>query len=212
MPGSPLRIFSDLHFRDPRGELHDLADFSPLLGDAERVVFNGDSLDTQVPAMARHADELLDFTRRSGRVIDWLSGNHDPDFSERAELSLCDGRLGGPHDPHRVRVLVYAVVLLLLAVELAVKQLAVVVHCVALRRPMLDLRADLGGCAGAAVVALPSCTQATATTRATKGNATAAATATSQTIGPLRTTTTTDVCRDVFAQIIRLQRFNHIWF
>jgi predicted phosphodiesterase len=97
MPGSPLRIFSDLHFRDPRGELHDLADFSPLLGDAERVVFNGDSLDTQVPAMARHAGELLDFTRRSGRVIDWLSGNHDPDFSERAELSLCDGRVWVTH-------------------------------------------------------------------------------------------------------------------
>ncbi len=97
MPEPALRIFSDLHFRDPRGELHDLAGFGPLLGDAERVVFNGDSLDTQVPAMARHADELLDFARRSGREIDWLSGNHDPDISERAELALRDGRVWVTH-------------------------------------------------------------------------------------------------------------------
>ncbi len=97
MTESALRIFSDLHFRDPRGELHDLADFSPLLGSAERVVFNGDSLDTQVPAMARHAGELRDFARRAGREIDWLSGNHDPDFSDRAELSLRDGRVWVTH-------------------------------------------------------------------------------------------------------------------
>ena len=92
-----LRIFSDLHFRDPRGQLHDLAHFAPLLGDAGRVVFNGDSLDTQVPSLARHAGELLDFAGRSGREIDWLSGNHDPDFSDRAELSLADERVWVTH-------------------------------------------------------------------------------------------------------------------
>lgn len=97
MPEPALRIFSDLHFRDPRGELHDLADFSPLLGDAGRVIFNGDSLDTQVPAMARHAGELLEFARRAGREIDWLSGNHDPDISQRAELALRDGRVWVTH-------------------------------------------------------------------------------------------------------------------
>jgi predicted phosphodiesterase len=97
MADDRLRIFSDLHFRDPRGELHDLADFAPLLGDAGRVVFNGDSLDTQVPSMARHSGELLDFAARSGRCIDWLTGNHDPDFAENAELSLADGRIWITH-------------------------------------------------------------------------------------------------------------------
>lgn len=91
------RIFSDLHFRDPRGLLHDLARFSPLLGDADRVVFNGDSLDTGVPATAGHADELRDFARRSGRETDWLTGNHDPDFSALAELSLADDRIWVTH-------------------------------------------------------------------------------------------------------------------
>jgi predicted phosphodiesterase len=91
------RIFSDLHFRDPRGELHDLAHFAPLLGDADRVVFNGDSIDTHIPSLARHTGELLDFARRSGREIDWLSGNHDPDFADRAELSLADERVWVTH-------------------------------------------------------------------------------------------------------------------
>ena len=97
MAEARLRIFSDLHFRDPRGELHDLAHFAPLLGDAERVVFNGDSIDTQIPRMARHSGELLDFARRSGREIDWLSGNHDPDFADRAELALADERVWVTH-------------------------------------------------------------------------------------------------------------------
>ena len=94
---SSLRIFSDLHFRDPRGELHDLARFAPLLGDAGRVVFNGDSIDTQIPALARHAPELLEFAKHSGRRIDWLSGNHDPDICDLAELSLADGRVWITH-------------------------------------------------------------------------------------------------------------------
>lgn len=97
MADERLRIFSDLHFRDPRGELHELEHFAPLLGDADRVVFNGDSIDTQVPSMARHSGELLAFTARSGRHIDWLSGNHDPDFCDRAELSLADGRVWITH-------------------------------------------------------------------------------------------------------------------
>ena len=97
MSAPRLRIFSDLHFRDPRGLLHDLAHFAPLLGDADRVVFNGDSIDTQVPTMARHAGELRDFAARSGRQIDWLTGNHDPDFSDHAELSLADGRVWITH-------------------------------------------------------------------------------------------------------------------
>lgn len=93
----PLRVFSDLHFRDPRGVLHDMDHFAPLLGDAERVVFNGDSLDTQIAAMARHGDELRAFGTRSGREVTWLTGNHDPDFAEQAELSLQDGRVWVTH-------------------------------------------------------------------------------------------------------------------
>jgi predicted phosphodiesterase len=99
--GEPrTRIFSDLHFRDPRGVLHELGHFAPLLGAAERVVFNGDSLDTQIAAMARHGDELKAFGARCGREareVVWLTGNHDPDFAAEAELSLKDGRVWVTH-------------------------------------------------------------------------------------------------------------------
>lgn len=97
MAEARTRIFSDLHFRDPRGFLHDLNDFVPLLGNAERVVFNGDSLDTQISALAHHGDELRAFAAGSGREVIWLTGNHDPDFSEQAELSLCDERVWVTH-------------------------------------------------------------------------------------------------------------------
>lgn len=92
-----LRIFSDLHFRDPRGILHDLGHFAPLLGEADRLVFNGDSLDTQIPGLACHGPELRAFAARSGRDVVWLTGNHDPDFSEHAELSLRDERVWVTH-------------------------------------------------------------------------------------------------------------------
>lgn len=97
MPAGRLRIFSDLHFRDPRSTVQDLERFAPLLGDADRIVFNGDSIDTHVPAQARHLGELRAFAGRGGRETIWLSGNHDPDISEQAELLLLDERLWITH-------------------------------------------------------------------------------------------------------------------
>ncbi len=97
MSAERLRIFSDLHFRDPRSVLHELDAFAPLLGDAERIVFNGDSIDTHVPSQARHLGELRAFAGRCGREITWLSGNHDPQISDQAELLLRDGRLWVTH-------------------------------------------------------------------------------------------------------------------
>jgi predicted phosphodiesterase len=92
-----LRIFSDLHFRDPHSRLQELSDFAPLLGDADRVVLNGDSIDTEEPKQAGHLGELRDFTAGSGREFVWLSGNHDPHISPHAELSLCDDRVWVTH-------------------------------------------------------------------------------------------------------------------
>lgn len=97
MAEARLRIFSDLHFRDPRGLLHDTAAFAPLLADADRVVLNGDSLDTQIPALARHRGELRAFFDSTGRDVRWLSGNHDPDISPESELSLRDDRVWITH-------------------------------------------------------------------------------------------------------------------
>ena len=97
MPEACLRIFSDLHFRDPRGFLHNLDEFTPLLGDAERVIINGDAIDTQVPELSRNLAKLQAYLARCGREVTWLTGNHDPDVSAFAELSLRDERVWITH-------------------------------------------------------------------------------------------------------------------
>ena len=92
------RILSDLHFRDPRGLLHDLATLDPLLDGAERVILNGDAIDTQIEAHARHRGELERFFAARREEIVFLTGNHDPDLPNApAELNLADGRVWVTH-------------------------------------------------------------------------------------------------------------------
>ena len=92
-----LRIFSDLHFRDGRSEVHDLAALGPLLAGADEVVLNGDTLDTQIPALRAHTQEVREFFAGAGPKATFLSGNHDPDISELAELELAEGRIWVTH-------------------------------------------------------------------------------------------------------------------
>lgn len=91
------RIFSDLHFGDPVGFLERASDFAPLLGDAERVVLNGDSLDTQVPELAVYRGELEEFFAGCGREVWWVTGNHDPDLPAPGERELAGGRVWVTH-------------------------------------------------------------------------------------------------------------------
>ncbi|MCX6937832.1 MAG: metallophosphoesterase family protein [Verrucomicrobia bacterium] len=98
MSGSRVvRIFSDLHYRDGRSEVHDLAALGPLLAGADEVVLNGDTLDTQIPALRGHTEEVRAFFAAAGPVVTFLSGNHDPDISELAELELAGGRIWVTH-------------------------------------------------------------------------------------------------------------------
>lgn len=97
MAAPVIRIFSDLHYRDSESRLQSLAAFAPLLAGADRIILNGDTLDSQ-PACARPdvAAVRSFFTAQTVPVV-FLSGNHDPDISEQAELSLLDGRVWVTH-------------------------------------------------------------------------------------------------------------------
>jgi predicted phosphodiesterase len=97
MPAPRIRFFSDLHFGDPTSRLKNLADLAPLLGDADEIVLNGDTLDTIAPETAIHLAAVRAFFASTGRRTTFLSGNHDPDISAHAELSLRDERVWVTH-------------------------------------------------------------------------------------------------------------------
>jgi len=97
MSAPVIRIFSDLHFRDGESRLQHLAALAPLLDGADRIIFNGDTLDTQSPDTRSGLDEVRAYFAPFGSRATFLSGNHDPDISETAELSLLDDRVWITH-------------------------------------------------------------------------------------------------------------------
>ncbi len=92
-----VRIFSDLHYRDPASLVQNLEAFAPLLEGTEQIVFNGDTFDTQIPHLRAHLAEGRAFFARTAPAAVFLSGNHDPDLSDQAELSLSKGRVWATH-------------------------------------------------------------------------------------------------------------------
>lgn len=88
------RILSDLHYADPDSQVRSLAMLEPLLAGADRVVINGDAIDSQVIA-AEHARALMEevksfFAAHTPETL-FINGNHDPDISDIPELLLADG-------------------------------------------------------------------------------------------------------------------------
>ena len=92
------RIFSDLHYDDTTSHLRSLDMLRPLLDGADRVVLNGDTIDSQViangPALIA---EVKTFFHAHVPETIFLSGNHDPDISDRAELTLANDLLWLTH-------------------------------------------------------------------------------------------------------------------
>ncbi len=97
MSAPVIRIFSDLHYRDATSRLQTLAAFAPLLRGADEIIFNGDTVDTQIPPHLSHLDEVRAFFAHAGPRVTFLSGNHDPDISTLSETSLCDDRVWITH-------------------------------------------------------------------------------------------------------------------
>jgi predicted phosphodiesterase len=87
-----IRILSDLHYGDGASRVRSLAALTPLFRGADRVVFNGDSFETRLPASSpRLRRHFLEFVRQEvpGGVL--LTGNHDADISEVHHLDLLGG-------------------------------------------------------------------------------------------------------------------------
>lgn len=101
MPGSFTRIFSDVHFGDRASHVDRLGAIAPLFDGAERVVVNGDLLDTRrgpfASRTARLRADVEDFLRHAAAPAVLLTGNHDPDIAERHELALSAGRVVATH-------------------------------------------------------------------------------------------------------------------
>jgi len=92
------RIFSDLHYDDATSHVRTLAMLRPLLDGADRVIINGDALDSQIIA---HGPELIAevksfFAAHTPETL-FIAGNHDPDISPINELLLAGGQIWLTH-------------------------------------------------------------------------------------------------------------------
>lgn len=81
--------------------LHDLHALSPLFEGADRIVLNGDTLDTRVSRWPQFTQELRckvrEFFGRNSPPFTFLTGNHDPDISDQHTVELADRRVYVTH-------------------------------------------------------------------------------------------------------------------
>ena len=92
-----IRIFSDLHFAEHGSRLHRLSMLEPLFEGVDRVVLNGDTLETRFLDVDAHGRELRGyfetFWREHQDRLEIIAGNHDPDLSPIHHLDLADGAI-----------------------------------------------------------------------------------------------------------------------
>ncbi|MCR6656111.1 MAG: metallophosphoesterase family protein [Opitutus sp.] len=97
MASTFTRIFSDLHYGDRSSTLRELASLRPLLDGPDRVIFNGDTLDTRPSRHPERVAELrgsvLDFVQHHAPPATLITGNHDPDISDVHALELAEGEV-----------------------------------------------------------------------------------------------------------------------
>jgi predicted phosphodiesterase len=96
-----IRILSDLHYGDRGSRIRSLPALVPLFEGADSLVVNGDTIDTRpgpVPAVtAALRAEALEFFARSTPPATLLTGNHDPDLTDRHTLDLAAGQIFVTH-------------------------------------------------------------------------------------------------------------------
>ena len=87
-----IRIFSDVHYGDRSSRVRSLSQLLPLTEGVGRVVLNGDMLDTREGPNPAHTEacraDVRSFIARAGLPITFLTGNHDPDFSDLHTLEF----------------------------------------------------------------------------------------------------------------------------
>jgi predicted phosphodiesterase len=91
------RIFSDVHYGDRSSRVRSLSQLLPLARGVGRLVLNGDMLDTRAGPNPAHTEacraDVRDFTARIGIPMTFLTGNHDPNFSDLHTLDFAGGRV-----------------------------------------------------------------------------------------------------------------------
>lgn len=95
MAGEITRILSDLHYGDPASRVRSLDALGPLFAGADRIVFNGDTLETRPSPISSQTDEIrrefLEFAHREVPRCTLVTGNHDADLSDIHCLDLLGG-------------------------------------------------------------------------------------------------------------------------
>ncbi len=101
MPHRVTRILSDVHYGDRGSRVRALPALRPLFEGVDRLVLNGDTIDTRaskVPGLSEALRaETLQFFRESAPAATFLTGNHDPDISEQHTLDLAGDRVFVTH-------------------------------------------------------------------------------------------------------------------
>ena len=89
------RILSDLHYGDPTSRVQSLPSLRPLFEGADRIVFNGDSVETRPGPPLGWRNELrarfLDFVQREVPRAVLVTGNHDADLADTHHVDLLAG-------------------------------------------------------------------------------------------------------------------------
>ncbi|HVU23162.1 MAG TPA: metallophosphoesterase family protein [Opitutus sp.] len=95
------RIFSDLHYGDRASKLTRLDALAPLLDGADRIILNGDTIDTRPSrdpaATAALRAEVAGFFGRLTTPVTFIPGNHDPDISPLHSIEFAAGRVFVTH-------------------------------------------------------------------------------------------------------------------
>jgi predicted phosphodiesterase len=92
-----LRILSDLHLFDARTLVRDLRQLEPLLAGVETLVINGDSCEMRRGATTAQVAAMREFFAMRVPEVIFVTGNHDPEISDRHELLLDGGRVWVTH-------------------------------------------------------------------------------------------------------------------
>lgn len=95
------RIISDLHYGDRASRITRLSLLRPLFAGVDRLVLNGDTLDTRPsPTPARTLEltaEVRAFFPAEVPRVDLLTGNHDPDITAQHHVDLDRGAVFATH-------------------------------------------------------------------------------------------------------------------
>ncbi len=94
----PVRIVSDVHWRHSASLVRRADQLAPLAEGAGTVVFNGDTVEQQGRARAlEDAGRFRELCRKAGAEAVFVSGNHDPEVSDRGWLELAGGCVLATH-------------------------------------------------------------------------------------------------------------------